>query len=361
MKRECAGEQNQTLNQQCEIDWERWYENASSVQSGDSQVVIQNSQRIELFSELFYAPVIINKTFQVKGMLDSGSMACTVSEDMASRLLDESILTNDKQLTEQVVLVGCGGHQTRPKCIYEVEIEVYGVQCFVPILVVPGQKDDLILGSNVIKYIMHEMKGSDDYWRVATQSCDSSLAPDASQFLDMMAGLTRWQGTETPSKIGTVKLTQAVTLMAKQEYLVWGRLPKNTPMSPGSTVVVEPTSSKSIQQNILIARIITPLWGDGYIPMKIMNLSDQPVTLKRNCKLADVSPCVAVEDFTAFQNTSQIERKEQAMANLESNSVDLRKKLVEVGLKDLDIDLCQVSHSTKQELVQLLVNYNDIF
>lgn len=96
--------------------------------------------------------------------------------------------------------------------MYEVEIEVYGVQCIVPILVVPGQKDDLILGSNVIKYIMHQMKSSDDYWRVTGQSCSMSLSPDTSQFLDMMAWLTRWQGVDTPDKIGTVKLTSCNSL-----------------------------------------------------------------------------------------------------------------------------------------------------
>ncbi len=92
-----------------------------------------------------------------------------------------------------------------------------------------------------------------------------------------------------------------------------------------------------------------------------MNLSDQPVTLKRNCKLADVSPCVAVEDFTVFQSTSQVEGKDRVIANPESSSEDLEKKLAEVGLKEIDINLCQVSHSTKRELVQLLVSYNDIF
>ncbi|KAL1268812.1 hypothetical protein QQF64_034175 [Cirrhinus molitorella] len=234
--------------------------------------------------------VIVNKTFRVKRMLDSGSMTCTVNEDTASRMLEENIITKEKELSEQVILIGCGGHQTHPKCAYKVEIEVYGIQYTVPILVIPGQKDDLILGSNVKKYLMHEMKGSNDYWRLTAQNCDMSESPDTSQFLDMMAGVTRWQGAEIPSKIRTVKLTQAVTLLARHEHLLWGRLPKNTLMSPGSTVIVEPTSSKSMPQNILVGQVITPMWGDGYIPMKIMNLSDQPVTLKRNCKLADVSP-----------------------------------------------------------------------
>lgn len=72
------GGQNQTLDQEDDDDWEQWYEHAS--QSEGVQVVLQNSQRIELFSELFYAPVIVNKTFRVKGMLVSGSMACTVNK-----------------------------------------------------------------------------------------------------------------------------------------------------------------------------------------------------------------------------------------------------------------------------------------
>ncbi|KAL1268819.1 hypothetical protein QQF64_034182 [Cirrhinus molitorella] len=360
MERGCAGGQNQTLDQK-DVDWELWYENTSTAKPGGIQVVVQNSQRIELFSELFYAPVIVNKTFRVKRMLDSGSMTCTVNEDTASRMLEENIITKEKELSEQVILIGCGGHQTHPKCAYKVEIEVYGIQYTVPILVIPGQKDDLILGSNVKKYLMHEMKGSNDYWRLTAQNCDMSESPDTSQFLDMMAGVTRWQGAEIPSKIRTVKLTQAVTLLARHEHLLWGRLPKNTLMSPGSTVIVEPTSSKSMPQNILVGQVITPMWGDGYIPMKIMNLSDQPVTLKRNCKLADVSPCVAVEDFTVFQNTSQVETMDHLAACLESNSKDFEEKLANVGLKGIDIDSCQVSHSTKQELVQLLVSYNDIF
>jgi len=356
MERGCVGGQNQTLEQKdddYDDDWEQWYEHTS--QSEGVQVVLQNSQRIEPFSELFYAPVIMNKTFRVKGMLDSGSMACTVNEATASRMLEEKVITTDKQLNEQVILIGCGGHQTRPKCVYEVEMEVYGVQCIVPILVVPGQKGDLILGSNVIKFIMHQMKSSDDYWRVTSQSCGMPCSPDTSQFLDMMAGLTRWQGVDTPNKIGTVKLTQAVTLLARHEHLVWGRLPTNTPMSPGSTVIVEPTSSRSVPRNILVGRLVTPMWGDRYVPMKIVNLSDRPVTLKRNCKLADVSACMAAEDFTVLQNSSHVEACEPVMSYLEADSEDFGKQLAAVGLKDIDLSLCQISHSTKRELVQLLV------
>ena len=111
---------------------------------------------------------------------------------------------------------------------------------------------------------------------------------------------------ELPDKIGTVKLKQSVTLLAMQEHLVWGKLPNNALMSPGSTVLVEPTSSKSMPCNIMVGRVVTPLWGDRWVPMKVTNLSYRPVTLKRICKLADVSPCLAVEDFELLQGYNEM-------------------------------------------------------
>ncbi|KAJ8373700.1 hypothetical protein SKAU_G00042800 [Synaphobranchus kaupii] len=166
-------------------------------------------------------------------MLDSGSMACTFSEAAEQQMFGQNILSEEKQSTEQVILVGCGGQKARPKCMYEVKLKVYGVTCIVPVLVVPGQHDDLILGTNVIKHIMHQVKSSDEYWRLICQGSPQS-SPESEHFLEMMTSLTRWRGEEMPNKIGTVKLTQAVTLLAKQEHLVRGRLPNNVPMSPGS-------------------------------------------------------------------------------------------------------------------------------
>lgn len=207
-------------------------------------------------------------------------------------------------MTQEVVLVGCGGKLTKPKCMYEVELKIYGESCIVPVLVVPGQRDDLIIGTNVIKFLMRRLKNSDDYWRLI-YACNISSSPECEQFLNLMANTSCWRGEELPDKVGTVKLKQSVTLLAKPEHLVWAKLPNDTPMSPGNTVIVQPTSSKSMPRNIMVGRVMTPLWGDGWIPMKVTNLSDRPVMLKRNCKLADVSPCLAVEDFELFQGSSQ--------------------------------------------------------
>lgn len=288
-------------------------------------------------------------------MIDSGSMACTLSEQAEQKMLSENVLPESSPLNQEVVLVGCGGTLTKPKCMYEVEMKLYGETCVVPVLVVSGQRDDLIIGTNVIKFLMHQLKVTDDYWHLVASG---SLLPECEQFLDLMANSFRWRGEKLPEKIGTVKLQQSVTLLARQDYLVWGKLPDNVPMSPGSTVIVEPTSS--FPCNIMIGRVITPLWGDRWIPMKV-NMSDKPITLKRNSKLADVSPCLAVEDFEVFQGTSQPETVKHEETHDESRPVDLKQRLQQAGLTDINIDQCHAGPMGKEKFVELLIKYNDIF
>ncbi len=126
-------------------------------------------------------------------------------------------------------------------------------------------------------------------------------------------------------------------------------------MSPGSTAVVDPTSSKSMTRNI----IVMPLWGDRWVPMKVTNLSN--ILLKKNCKLADVSPCLAVEDFEIFQNSCQVEETVSQKHSTPTNRSDLEQRLRDVGLGYLDISSCHADHAGKKKLVQLLEYYNDVF
>lgn len=115
------------------------------------------------------------------------------------------------------MLVGCGGLLTQPKCIYDLDIETYGFRYVVSMLVVPGQKDELIIGSNVLRPIIQEKKSSQKYWELVS-SCNTD--PDCQQFLQLLGCISRWSGSEIPDKIGTVKLQQSVTLLPQQEYVV---------------------------------------------------------------------------------------------------------------------------------------------
>lgn len=349
-----VGSQEKTLNN----DIEQQYEKACAAAPVGARVIAQNTQRVEPFDELFYTPVTLNNKFQLQGMLDSGSMACTLSEKVEQMMLSQNSLSEPIPLSQEIVLIGCGGTLSKPRCMYEVEMKLYGETCVVPVLVVPGQRDDLIIGTNVIRFLMHQLKINNDYWRLVSSP---SLLPECEQFLDMMASTSRWRGEELPEKIGTVKLQQSVTLLARTEHLLWGKLPHNIPMSPGSTVITEPTSSKSMPRNIMVARIITPLWGDRWVPLKVANLSDKPITLKRNSKLADVSPCLAVEDFEVLQGISQVETTAPEKGHVEDRPTDLKLRLQQVGLGDLDIDLCHTDDAGKTRLVELLEKYNDVF
>ncbi|XP_066566330.1 uncharacterized protein LOC136753848 [Amia ocellicauda] len=379
-----VGNVDESLFDTCDLA--NLYADSCAAAPKGSRVVIQAAQKIQAFGELFYTPVLVNHNVQLTGMLDSGSMACSISEHAVERLSSAGVLPEKQHPEENIVLIGCGGLQARPEGFYDLEMQIYGVRIVVPTLVVPGQHDDLILGSNVIKHLIRVLKSDDDYWDIASRH-DHQSEPEVDRFLSMFTNVERWRGIAAPEKIGTVKLTQAVTLLPRHEHLVWGRLPANVPMSPGSTVVVEPTSSKAVPRGVLVGRLVTPLWGDGWVPMTVVNPSEKAITLKRNCKLADVSPCLAIEDLDAFQGLQVAEKpkdteQQQSQAfkqrpnrdkqpdaenpgtNISSSAcpdTPLTKSLVELGLGDIDISSCQVSEACRSQLTQLLTEYQDIF
>ncbi|KAK0149499.1 hypothetical protein N1851_009770 [Merluccius polli] len=230
-------------------------------------------------------------------MWDSGSMVCSISEVAVEKIRCADVLPERQYPEEDIVLIGCGGLRIQPEGFYDLEMQLYGVPCIVPTLVVSGQQDDLILGSNIIKYVTHVLKGDGEYWDLASFH-DHRSDPDIEHFLSMFTNVERWKGSAVPDKIGTVKLNQAVTLLPRHEHLVWGRLPAKSPMSPGSTVVVEQTDSKAMPRGVLVGRLVTPLWGDRWVPMTVVNPSDKAVTLKRNCKLSHQSQTARLENHS---------------------------------------------------------------
>lgn len=123
-----------------------------------AKVIVQNVQTVEMFEELFYAPVSVNNKF----------------------------------FNEGNAWYGVHGLDPRPKCLYEGELKIYRESCLIPVLVIPGQQDDLIIGTNVIKFLSHRMKGIDDYWRLISSHTLESPA-ECKWFLDVMANTCRWK------------------------------------------------------------------------------------------------------------------------------------------------------------------------
>lgn len=189
-----------------------------------------------------------------------------------------------------------------------------------------------------------------DYWNIASRP-DSQFDGDIQRFLSMFTGVERWKGETVPDKIGTVKLTQAVVLFPEHEHLVWGHLPPNMPMSPGSMVIAEPTNSKAMPRDILVGRLVTPLWGDRWVPMTVVNPTNKEITLKGNGKRADVFPCIASEDFEIFLglHITPVESKLDVSCN--SSPVDhIAISLLNLGLGDIDINQSQISDDCKSKI-----------
>ncbi|KAL1259005.1 hypothetical protein QQF64_009582 [Cirrhinus molitorella] len=111
-------------------------------------------------------------------------MSCTLSEEGESKLQADGLLPRPQVIPSNVVLVGCGGLTTQPKFTYDLEIEVYGFKFVVPILVVPRQRDEFIIGSNMIKCVLQKMKSHDKYWELV--SCNNSN-PECEQFLELLS------------------------------------------------------------------------------------------------------------------------------------------------------------------------------
>ncbi|KAJ8416353.1 hypothetical protein AAFF_G00356410 [Aldrovandia affinis] len=54
-------------------------------------------------------------------------------------------------------------------------------------------------------------------------------------------------------------------------------------------------------RNILVGRGCDTHVGDRWIPVKVLNPTQRAITLRRNAKIADVFPCLAVEDLPITQ------------------------------------------------------------
>lgn len=344
------------------------YEENKSAQNG-SVIICQNIHRLGKADDLFYADVLVNDQIGLQALLDSGSMACTMSEGAEEELLKAGLLSESAQPNEDIILVGCGGVKVRPKCIHQLKLSVYGQEMNVPTLVVPGQRDQMIVGSNVLKHLLRQFKTDPSYWCVMNK-VDSSGEPGIEQFLSMLSGITRWKGDVIPDTIGTVKLASAVTLMPRHEHIVWGKLPSNAHISQGSAILVEPSKSQSHRRNIMVGRTVASMSGDRWVPVKIVNTSDRPVTLRRNAKLADVSPCVALEDFEFnMYHTREAELKAQNQSLQKGTehacstpvAPTLQDKLNSLGLDKIDISLCEVSPFWRSQLVELIQKYEDVF
>lgn len=216
----------------------------------------------------------------------------------------ECLVLNGSVSPSDVVLVGCCGSKTKPIGMCELNMTVYGCTVQVPTLVVDGQADDLIVGINVIKHLIKELKKHEELMDKMTSNV--KMNSEDGKLIQLLANVERWNGTVVPEKVGTVILKNSVTLEPLQEHLVWAKLSNLKKLSAGSAIIAEPCRARSRPRNILIGRTVARLWADGWVPVKVINPSPVSITLRRNAMLADIYPCLALEDFDPDASVTNI-------------------------------------------------------
>lgn len=174
------------------------YDECCKSVSSNGIVLFQNVTKLEKADSLFYTSVLLNDKLTVQALLDSGSMACTINEETEHELLNMGMSAQVDQSHMDILLIGCGGVKVKPKGVYQLKMDVYGKLVSVPTLVVPGQRDQLILGTNVIKFILTQLKQTSGYWNVMNRP-ETSGEPEIEQFLNMLSGINRWKGGEIPN------------------------------------------------------------------------------------------------------------------------------------------------------------------
>ncbi|XP_061740923.1 uncharacterized protein LOC133541492 [Nerophis ophidion] len=359
-------------------DLESIYSQFCASTDDNSKVIFQNTQRLSATDNLFHIDVLIQDAVELRAMLDSGSMACSLSSRVLPLLEQANVLSSDLISPTSVILIGCGGSKIRPVGVCELQMTIFDCHILVPTLIVDGQCDDIILGSNVIKHLIRMLKHSGKFWEQMSLSDKTSVEEES--LLQLLAAVETWRDGECPDKVGAVKLKHAVTLEPMTEHLVWGRLPSHASLSAGSAVVVEPSESRTVPRTIVVGRVVTPLWGDGWVPVRVINPATKPVTLRRNCIIADVSPCVALEDFdtdylydndktndvkcTVTRTVDQTDTGSEKTLTVDSEYAAHRpysSTLHDLGLGDIDIDSSNLSPFWRTKLVDLLAKYESIF
>ncbi|XP_026092444.1 uncharacterized protein LOC113065403 [Carassius auratus] len=350
-----------------DVDLESLYSTVREEFDQNMTVIVQNTRKLSMHEGLFYTDVCLENTLTVKGMIDCGSMACTVSPGVVSKLKDAGVALTDS-----------GGSKTKPSGMCDINMTVYGCTVQVPTLIVDGQDDDIIVGSNVIKYLIKELKSRGE---LIKRRMSVNKDSEDSKLIQLLANVERWNGAVVPGKVGTVKLKNSVTLEPLKEHLVWAKLSNLNNLSAGSAIIAEPCGARSRPRNILIGRTVARLWADGWVPVKVINPSSVPITLRRNAKLADIYPCLALEDFDDAcegvtnggllcpirQHTNNVEVHDNSSGcslsdiGVPRRDCEFHDRLTKLGLAGIDLSSCHLSSDWKKKLVDLIEKYECIF
>lgn len=89
------------------------------------------------------------------------------------------------------------------------------------------------------------------------------------------------------------------------------------------------------------------------------------MTLRKNAKIGDGSPCIAVEDFPEVQSVQGNVQSSAQSFQIPEPSLKMEEELVDIlrdqGLKDLHVSACDVSLEWKNKLLNIITAHESLF
>lgn len=144
--------------------------------------------------------------------------------------------------------------------------------------------------------VLHQLKSTEGYWKAISQPVNG-LFDESDALLSILENVDCWQGSKMPEKkVATVVLSWCVTLFTKHEHSL-GQAERKMALFHWQYCYCRAHNVPSSTEECVSGSYCMPTVGWQMDPHEVVNLQDRPVTLKCNAKLADVYPCIALEDL----------------------------------------------------------------
>lgn len=291
-------------------------------------------------------------------LLDTGSEVTTIRESFFHEHFDKSDLSSAHwvQLTAanglDIPLLGCleadvdcMGKSVGRKCIFVLKDDSPNAE---EMKGLPG-----ILGMNVLS----DLKDFLGY-REGLKKMNKYRGTEA-QVHRVLADIRRDTGARSQcGRIGYVKVAgrQEVTIPPLSERVLEGRC--GVPSRASCQVLVEASSGVSLPKSLLVANVLAKT-TDGRVPVRVLNSSPRPVTLKPRTRLAvayqpqEVLPKELVE----FEERGEIlhVKAVESVSALDPNCPSTQLPV------PVQVDLQRLSSTQCRKLTDLLAKHQDVF
>ena len=296
-------------------------------------------------------------------VIDSGSQVTTVLESYFNSKLKHHIET--LQSSSWVKLRAANGEEIPCIGLITAPIIIQGTTLKdVHMLIVRDRPQSsaktspppVLLGCNVLKEIftLHSKESQDSFLQQLSADPTTAAFPD--QIAACHTTIARCQrisvelqhkGTDV---LGLVRTgSQPIIIPAEEGVVIYGTCRQDLPA--GQPILVEPTIR---HREGLIVQPTVATASHGYIPIQVRNYSSQDIQLTKSTVIAKIS---AGQELSPELHSDFNQEHQEVVIALQKDETDTAAKLP----FDVQLDDTELTQDQKDQVIQLLVRYQDVF